>query len=262
MTVRIGHASIDENGKAAGGKAGDQTGKEVKISNWYNGNWGFVARAKNPEVSEAIAVSAEDGCNNQNIGYDQSGRNTLMIEARKVNFELGKIANVCECDCSSFASVCVRAALGRDYYKGNAPTTSTLKKVLEGTGAFEILTDKKYLNSEKHLLRGDILNSPGKHVVVVLDDGSSKKVPNAPKPEIVPIYYSVRLPVLNNGSMGDNVRALQILLIGNGYSCGKAGIDGDFGSGTENALMCFQEDNGLEVDAKCGPKTWAKILGS
>ena len=38
MAVKIGHASIDENGKAAGGKAGDQTGREVCVRDWdwYN----------------------------------------------------------------------------------------------------------------------------------------------------------------------------------------------------------------------------------
>ena len=30
MSVKIGSARIDENGRARGGKAGDQTGKEVK----------------------------------------------------------------------------------------------------------------------------------------------------------------------------------------------------------------------------------------
>ena len=39
MTVRIGHASADERGKASGGAAGDQTGKELCIRSWYRGNW-------------------------------------------------------------------------------------------------------------------------------------------------------------------------------------------------------------------------------
>ena len=255
MSVRIGHASIDENRKARGGVAGDQTGQEVKISNWYNGNWGFVARAKDPAMAEAIAAAAEAGCNNPNIGYDQSGRNTLMTQAKAVDFDLSKIVTPCEADCSSFVSVCVRAALGRDFYTGNAPTTRTLEKVLRGTGAFEILTDEKYLTSSKHLKRGDIPNNPGKHVVVVLDNGAE-----AGEAAAKPVTYSVQLPVLKKGCTGDSVRALQILLIGMGYSCGKAGVDGDFGSATENALECFQEDNGLEVDGKCGPKTWAALL--
>ena len=35
MSVIIGSARIDENGKAKGGKAGDQTGKEVSTQKWY-----------------------------------------------------------------------------------------------------------------------------------------------------------------------------------------------------------------------------------
>lgn len=260
MTVRIGHASIDENGKATGGAAGDQTGKEVKISNWYAGGWGFVARAKAPAVAEAIAAAAEAGCNNPNIGYDQSGRNTLMEQAKAVGFDLGKIAAPCEADCSSFVSVCVRAALGKDFYSGNAPTTSTLKTVLGGTGAFEILTDSKYLTSDKYLRRGDILDKPGTHVVMALDDGSSAEttVITTEKPQGV--TYNVKLPLLIKGCRGDSVKALQTLLIGMGYSCGKCGADGDFGSGTENAVECFQEDNGLAVDGQVGGQTWAKLL--
>lgn len=263
MAVRIGHASIDENGKATGGTAGDQTGKEVKISNWYNGSWDFMARAKEPAVAEKIAQACEGACNNPNIGYDQSGRNTLMTQARAVNFDLAKISTPCEADCSSFVSVCVRAALGHDFYTGNAPTTSTLKKVLEATGAFEILTDSKYLTSDKYLLRGDILDNPGKHTVMVLDNGTDADKSGTTQTtatQAQSVTYNVPLPLLKKGSTRDSVKALQILLIGLGYSCGKYGADGDFGSGTENALKCFQKDNGLEVDGECGPKTWAALL--
>ena len=69
------------------------------------------------------------------------------------------------------------------------------------------------------------------------------------------------LPVLKNGSEGKTVKALQILLIGYGYSCGSCGADGDFGSATKKAVEKFQKDNSLEIDAKVGPKTWAKLLG-
>ena len=69
------------------------------------------------------------------------------------------------------------------------------------------------------------------------------------------------LPTLKKGSKGDSVKAMQILLIGYGYSLGSWGADGDFGSATENAVECFQEDNGLENDRVVGPETWAKLLG-
>ena len=256
MAVRIAHASADEHKKATGGTAGDQTGKEVCIRNWYSGGWEFVARPKERGVAESIAAAAEAGCNNPNIGYDQSGRNTLLNAAKAVSFDLSKIAESCEADCSSFVSVCVRAALGRDFYTGNAPTTRTLKKALSSTGAFQILEDSDHLTSDKRLLRGDILCKAGSHTVMVLDNGAA--VSEQPAPVAT---YAVHLPVLAKGCTVDSVRALQILLIGYGYSCGKAGVDGDFGSSTENALECYQEDNGLEVDAKCGPKTWAKLLG-
>lgn len=69
------------------------------------------------------------------------------------------------------------------------------------------------------------------------------------------------LPLLEIGSEGDSVKALQILLIGYGYSCGSYGVDGEFGSATENAVEAFQEDMELEVDGKVGTKTWAKLVG-
>ena len=36
MSVMIGHASIDENGRITGGAAGDQSGTEVCKRTWYN----------------------------------------------------------------------------------------------------------------------------------------------------------------------------------------------------------------------------------
>lgn len=56
MAVKIGSARIDENCKAHGGQAGDQTGKEVSTQNWYLNSKGWrVFRAKNPAVAEKIA---------------------------------------------------------------------------------------------------------------------------------------------------------------------------------------------------------------
>ena len=47
MAVKIGSARIDENGKAHGGQAGDQTGKEVSTQSWYLNSKGWrVYRAK------------------------------------------------------------------------------------------------------------------------------------------------------------------------------------------------------------------------
>ena len=72
---------------------------------------------------------------------------------------------------------------------------------------------------------------------------------------------AVELSVLKKGVKGSDVKSMQILLIGYGFSCGSYGADGSFGSATDKAVRAFQKANGLEVDGICGPKTWAKLLG-
>lgn len=71
----------------------------------------------------------------------------------------------------------------------------------------------------------------------------------------------VEVKVLKKGAKGNEVKALQALLIGYGYSCGDKGVDGSFGAATDKALRAYQKDKKLEVDGSCGPKTWNKLLG-
>lgn len=73
--------------------------------------------------------------------------------------------------------------------------------------------------------------------------------------------FSVSLRVLKNGCKGNNVKALQILLIGNGFSCGSWGADGKFGSGTEAAVRSYQKKMKLTVDGMAGPETMRSLLG-
>lgn len=56
-----------------------------------------------------------------------------------------------------------------------------------------------------------------------------------------------------HGSRGDEVTAIQTKLHEMGYYNGK--VDGIFGSGTKNALISFQKDNGLTADGIAGTKT-------
>ena len=71
----------------------------------------------------------------------------------------------------------------------------------------------------------------------------------------------VEVKMLKKGSEGAAVKALQILLIGHGYSCGSSGADGDFGSATDKAVRAYQKAKGLGVDGVVGSKTWGKLLG-
>lgn len=177
MTVKIGHAHSDEYNKAKGGKAGDQTGNEVVVQEWYlrTKGWTYVFRAKDTRVSEKIATVMEQACSNNNIGYDQSQRTTLYTYAEKYSWDLSKIIEKCECDCSSLVAVCVNAAgirVSKDMYTGNQKT------VLSNTSKFKILSDKKYLITDKHLKRGDILLGPG-HTAVVLSAAEAPQLEKA-----------------------------------------------------------------------------------
>lgn len=73
--------------------------------------------------------------------------------------------------------------------------------------------------------------------------------------------FTMEMRVLKNGCKGDDVRALQILLIGNGFSCGSWGADGNFGNATEMAVKNYQKAKRLQVDGKAGPETMRSLLG-
>lgn len=71
---------------------------------------------------------------------------------------------------------------------------------------------------------------------------------------------SVILNELKAGSKGEQVKAMQSVLIGRGYRCGVCGVDGDFGSATTAAVRNFQRAEKLTVDGICGKNTWTKLL--
>ena len=68
-------------------------------------------------------------------------------------------------------------------------------------------------------------------------------------------------PLVKQGASGGITKLIQEYLIAHGYSCGSAGADGIFGSGTAAAVRAYQKDHGLPVDGDVGPKTWASFLG-
>lgn len=66
-------------------------------------------------------------------------------------------------------------------------------------------------------------------------------------------------PNLKRGAKSETVKALQLLLNGFGYDCGKA--DGIFGAKTEDAVRAFQKNKGLESDGIAGICTFCALLG-
>lgn len=84
-------------------------------------------------------------------------------------------------------------------------------------------------------------------------ENSGSQKPGESKPEITERSY------LKRGDKGQKVKDMQVMLIGCGYSCGKYGADGDFGTNTKNALLKFQHDNGLKEDGLYGAASKAKL---
>ena len=264
MSINIGHASIDENGRINGGKAGDNNSKEVCIRSWYNGGWDVVLRPKNSTLAEKSAKACEDGCRNNNIGYDQYQRNTLYTKAKAVGFDLSKITTACECDCSSFMHTCAIAGGANLSYGSNGYVTFNMVNAFVNSGDYEKLTASKYLTSDAYLKRGDILVRTSGHTAMVLGSGTKAE---ASKPSTTSntttstsggVKVTVTLTTLKYGSKGESVKALQILLNGYGCSCGE--VDGDFGSKTLAAVKQFQRKNGLDVDGIVGANTWKALL--
>ena len=257
MEVRIGHASVDENGRANSGTAGDQNGKEVLIRSWYSKPWNVLLRPVRADLAEKSAAACEVACANPNVGYDQYGRNTLHTKAKAVGFDLSKIVDPCECDCSSLMHVCAMAGGANLTYGSNGHTTRTMVKEFVASGDYVKLTGSEYLTSSKLLRRGDILVKEGSHTVMVLDNGADVP-PVELKQEVSATHYAVELPVLEKGSTGDPVKSMQLLLIAHGFA---PSLYGRFDDRTEAALTEFQKEFNLKTDGRCDGDTWSALLG-
>ena len=257
---RIGHASINELGRTSGGKAGDNNGREVCFSTLPKKNWSFVLRAKDKNIAEKIAKYCEDGCRNDHIGYSQPRRNTLRTQAKLVGMDLSRIINDCECDCSSFVSVCCECAgIPIPYNNNNAPTTSTLKSAFMNTGYFDLYTDSKYLQDDKYLKRGDIINAIGSHVVIILEDGicadisQVQTIPNTPIKALDLSKYNI---ITDYKTMASQISHIIIRV---GYRASRSGIiteDDLFKKHIENCLannmhvgIYFYDQSISEVEA-------------
>ena len=174
--IKVGGARINERGKVSGGRAGDQTKKEVCVHSWYDGKWTDVLRPVHPQIGKNMAIVMKAICDNNMIGYDQPYRNTAYRMWLKFG-TIGRINTPCSTDCSASVTLSTIAgfkSLNIDFpfeYGTNAPTTSTIVKRFKDTGKFIHLTEDKYLKSSEYLRAGDILVRKGHHTVMVLEDG-------------------------------------------------------------------------------------------
>lgn len=283
MAIKIGHASKDENNKYANGKSGDQTGKEVCIRTWYAAGWNVVLRPKNKTLAEKSALACEKACANSNIGYDQNQRNTLYKYAKDVKFDLSKVAEKCECDCSSLMHVCAISGGANLTYGANGFFTGNMVNGFVKSGDYEKLAESKYLTSDTFLMRGDILVRESGHTAMVLENGNLTTTSNGEtsstytlKDFIKEIQASIGAKVdgiagpetlsktitvsASKNSRHAVVRPLQKRLNALGYNCGTA--DGIAGAKFTLAVKEYQKANKCVADGEITAKntTWKKLL--
>lgn len=174
----ISNSGHDERGKYSGGTAGDQTGTEWQVIPWYSRPWTHCIRHPDANVREWLATLAEEAAANDKIGYDQNQRTTFWGQLKKVGYHPKNITQPCEADCSAGVAAIVKSVgymlaldklqqVSADMYTGN-------ERFALAQAGFQVLTDKKYLDSDQYLLRGDILLCENHHTCINLTDG--KKV--------------------------------------------------------------------------------------
>lgn len=112
--------------------------------------------------------------------------------------------------------------------------------------------------SAKYITKGtpsNISASDHKAWLKRLQKAIGAKVDGEPGPETLS-----KCPVLQDGSSGNVVKLVQEYL-GNYCRIGvTGGYDGKFGQGTDAAVMEFQKQNDLTIDAIVGQDTWKAIL--
>jgi predicted chitinase len=92
--------------------------------------------------------------------------------------------------------------------------------------------------------------------VMSRNDSASATAADAASGQTTSSAPSCPSPYLRQGSKGDDVRRMQQRLSDLGYN---VSVDGDFGPGTNAAVIACQQKNGLGGDGVVGPKTWTAL---
>ena len=210
---KISNCGKDEYGGISGGRAGDQTGKEWWIINWYSQGWQCVLRHPDRKVREYIAELGIEAAENNNVGYDQSENRTYWNQLQAVGYWPKKITVPCEADCSAGVTSNVKAVgylLNMQALKNvNITWTGAMRAELRAAG-FQVLTDRKYLTSSDYLLPGDIILNDAQHTATSVGYGKyTQGQANTPAPSD-PNKHVVTAQMLNVRSgpgMGNSIVA-------------------------------------------------------
>lgn len=175
-TTMIAQACCNESGRLEGGKAGDQTGGEVKISPWSSSyGWKYVIRLKDKSLRDKLAQAAIDTCRNDHIGYDtkKPDRYSAWDLAEKNGHDIKGIKQKCETTCSQLVSMCLRAVgVSKKYAKRHYDIAAETKALLN-CPLVDVYKDKAHTQSTKYLQPGDILLS-SHHTAIVAKSPNAK----------------------------------------------------------------------------------------
>lgn len=261
MSVRIGHASINERGTVSGGRAGDQTGKEVCVRNWYNKPWNVMLICKDKALAKRAAEYMKAICDDDDFGYCQTHRGSGYLAIVNAGGNVSKAAPS-EFDCSSLVASCYKLA-GLNVSTGL--TTRSIRKAFLDTGKFEVYTDAAHIGTDNYAEPGAVYLREGHHVVMALDYGakSSTSSASAAKPShsgsSAPTYtvgkdYTLQVELKVRTGAGTGNAAKSHSQLSSGGQRHDRDRDGALDAGT--VITCQQVKNvGRDIWIKC-PSGW------
>lgn len=256
-------AHLNEKGTTKGGKTGDQTGKEISVSAYSNSSsnpWTavlrYTAEAETTPTQPATKAGEWIQGSNGKWWYRHTDGTCTKSDWELIDGSWYYF------DADGWMMTGWVQVKGKWYYllpNGVMAVNTWVESVYYVGSDGAMLTNKMTPD-------GYIVNSEGKWdgrepwvkrlQIALKDAGYNPGTIDG----VAGSNTLAACPTLKSGSKGTLVTLLQERLY---YFFGLAisgGIDGDFGTGTKNAVISFQKNCGLSADGIVGTNTWRKLL--
>ena len=218
----IVHASGNEYGKATGGQPGDQTGREICKTGYFNygsTGWDCVLRYTASESAQPTPEPDEP--------YEdaKAGEDYYIVQ------------------------------------KGDTLWGIAERFLGDGT-LYKLIQQINSMGNSTMVYPGMMLLLHPEGLEPETGGSSETTEPKPPEEHIGGNgAYQIALQVIRKGDSGAFVKQIQRLIIATGYKMPKYGADGDFGSETESAVKKYQKAEKLEVTGAVDKQTMTKLLG-
>jgi peptidoglycan hydrolase-like protein with peptidoglycan-binding domain len=130
-------------------------------------------------------------------------------------------------------------------------TVAQAQRALRRTPDTALVVDGVF-GSQTEAATKEFQQEAGLPVTGVIDEATWKALPDGSP-----------MPVLKQGSKGDAVRSLQVILTNGAYGLWETtpnGVDGEFGPKTDASVRALQTWAGIKVDGIVGQQTWDASL--